>query len=69
MDLYHKWDVKTDFAYVLQFCSLISDSLGSVTNTAIKNYLANKTCTTFLSGQKNNENWVLDPTQEFIREG
>ena len=30
MALYHKWDVKTDFAYVLQFFSLISDSLGSV---------------------------------------
>ena len=27
--LYHKWDVKTDFVYVLQFFSLISDSLGS----------------------------------------
>ena len=30
MALYHKWDVKKDFAYVLQFFSLISDSLGSV---------------------------------------
>ena len=30
MALYHKWDVKNDFAYVLQFFSLISDSLGSV---------------------------------------
>ena len=30
MALYHKWDVKNDFAYVLQFLSLISDSLGSV---------------------------------------
>ena len=30
MVLYHKWDVKNDFAYVLQFFSLISDSLGSV---------------------------------------
>ena len=30
MALYHKWDVKNDFAYVLQFYSLISDSLGSV---------------------------------------
>ena len=29
--LYHKkWDVKNDFAYVLQFFSFISDSLGSV---------------------------------------
>ena len=31
MALYHKWDVKNDFAYVLQFFSLISDGLGSVT--------------------------------------
>ena len=30
MALYHKWDVKNAFAYVLQFFSLISDSLGSV---------------------------------------
>ena len=30
MALYHKWDVKNDFANVLQFLSLISDSLGSV---------------------------------------
>ena len=30
MALCHKWDVKNDFAYVLQFFSLISDSLGSV---------------------------------------
>ena len=30
MALHHKWDVKTDFAYVLQFFSLISDILGSV---------------------------------------
>ena len=28
--LCHKWDVKNDFAYVLQFFSLISDGLGSV---------------------------------------
>ena len=32
MALYHKWDVKNDFVYVLQFFLLISDSLGSVTN-------------------------------------
>ena len=30
MALYHKCDVKNDFGYVLQFFSLISDSLGSV---------------------------------------
>ena len=28
--LYHKWDVKNGFACVLQFFSLISDSLGVV---------------------------------------
>ena len=31
MALYHKWDVKNDFAYVLQFFSIISDGLGGVT--------------------------------------
>ena len=30
MALYHKWDVKNGFAYVLQFFSLISDDLGGV---------------------------------------
>ena len=30
MALYHKWDVKNDFPYVLQFFSFISDGLGSV---------------------------------------
>ena len=30
MALYHKWDVKNDFAYMLQIFSLISDSLGKV---------------------------------------
>ena len=30
MALYHKWNVKNDFAYVLQFFSLISDGLRSV---------------------------------------
>ena len=30
MALCHKWDAKNDFAYVLQFFSLISDGLGSV---------------------------------------
>ena len=30
MALYHKWDDKNDFAYVIQFFSLISESLGSV---------------------------------------
>ena len=30
MALCHKWDVKNEFANVLQFFSLISDGLGSV---------------------------------------
>ena len=30
MALYHKWDVKNYFAYVLTFFLLISDGLGSV---------------------------------------
>ena len=30
MALYHKWNVKNGFAYVLQFFSLISEGLGSV---------------------------------------
>ena len=30
MALYHKWDVKNAFTFVLQFFSLISDSLGGV---------------------------------------
>ena len=30
MALYHKWDVKNGFAYVLHFFSLISDGLGGV---------------------------------------
>jgi hypothetical protein len=31
MGLYNKCDVKNDFAYVLQFSSLISDGQGGVT--------------------------------------
>ena len=34
MALYHKWDVKNGFAYVLTFFSLISDSLGGVISRA-----------------------------------
>ena len=30
MALYHKWDVKNAFAFVLEFFSLISDGLGGV---------------------------------------
>ena len=30
MALYHKWNVKNGFAYVLQFFSLISEDLGGV---------------------------------------
>ena len=35
MALYHKWDVKNGFAYVLQFFSLISDGLGGVIQCGI----------------------------------
>ena len=35
MALYNKWDVKNDFAYVLQFFSLISDDLGGVLSTMV----------------------------------
>ena len=38
MALCHKWDVKNDFAYVLQFFSLISDDLGSVCPDNPANY-------------------------------
>ena len=31
MAAYNKWDVKNDFTYELQFLSLISDGLDSVT--------------------------------------
>ena len=41
MALYHKWDVKNDFAYVLTFVSLISDSLGSVCSI-VSNYFVYK---------------------------
>ena len=30
MALYHKWDVKNGFVFVLQFFSLISEGLGGV---------------------------------------
>ena len=32
---YHKWDLKNDFAYVLQFFSLISDGLGGVISSIV----------------------------------
>ena len=37
MALCHKWDVKNDFVYVLQFFSLISDGLGSVRSAHLTN--------------------------------
>ena len=46
MALYHTLDVTIDLAYVLEFFSLISDSLGSVLNIVLKivdNFLINKT--------------------------
>ena len=38
MAMCHKWDVKNDLAYVLQFFSLISDGLGGV-GASNENYL------------------------------
>ena len=38
MVLYHKWDVKNDFAYMLQFFSLIFDGLGSVNRSKISQF-------------------------------
>ena len=35
----HKWDGKNDFAYMLQFFSLISDGLGSVLRARQAKYL------------------------------
>ena len=37
MALYHKWDVKNGFAYVLQFFSLISERLGCVKTEKVEN--------------------------------
>ena len=37
MALYYKWDVKNDFAYMLQFFSLISDALSGVGKYLKKN--------------------------------
>ena len=45
MALYHKWDVKNDFAYVLQFFSLISDGLGSVRGEVEKKGKSKMDCT------------------------
>ena len=39
MALCHKWDVKNDFAYVLQFFSRISVGLGGVTRYIIMKFL------------------------------
>ena len=51
MALYQKWDVKNDFAHVLQFFSPISDSLGSVKTHLLENgtYLINEVGTRWLS--------------------
>ena len=57
MALYHKWDVKNDFAYVLQFFSLISDGLGGVMCAIqIKKYLNAKSKRI----QKNMKDWYAD---------
>ena len=38
MALYHKWDVKNGFNYVLQFFSLISDGVGGVPRGYLQTY-------------------------------
>ena len=52
MALYHKWDVKNGFAYVLQFFSLTSVGLGGVLylikNVALK---VNTNCSSFTISQ------------------
>ena len=35
MALYHKWDIKNGFNYVLTFLSLISDGLGGVKHMCV----------------------------------
>ena len=42
MAFYHKWDFKNGFPYVLQFLSLISDSLGGVFSSDGTNVYLNK---------------------------
>ena len=42
MASYHKWDVKNDFAYVLQFFSLISDGLDGVYYKHLKEAAQNR---------------------------
>ena len=39
-----RWDVKNDFAYLFQFLSLISDSLGSVLLYCFFRFLVLSTC-------------------------
>ena len=39
MALYHKWDVKNDSAFMLQFVSLISDGLGGVQSISMYNIM------------------------------
>ena len=39
MALYHKWDVKNGFAFVLQFFSLISDCLGGVEKSLLFSHI------------------------------
>ena len=50
MALYHKWDFKNGFPYVLQFFSLISDSLGGVFSSDGTNVYLNKDFPALLSG-------------------
>jgi hypothetical protein len=60
MALYHKWDVKNDFAYVLKFFSLISGSLGSVVCSCIKGQLVLKAnCQAVNSSKKRTNEFIF----------
>ena len=50
MAFYHKWDFKNGIPYVLQFLSLISDSLGGVFSSDGTNVYLNKDFPALLSG-------------------
>ena len=62
MALYHKWDVKNDFAYVLQFFSHIYDSLGSVDKLILWNIII-EGCP---DGHNLNHVQTKHPTENFI---
>ena len=51
--LYHRWDVKNRFAYVLQFFFLISDGLGGVSVLVrVLTQVKVKVCAAFINALK-----------------